>query len=161
MNDNHTFSLFYPLNNGSAGEFLTSSSNILTIASAHILLPQLKALHYIIDKEKACYLLPFLKYQTAAPMTTAIIPPTPASIATPGTLVGSAASASSTYGRSLVFLLNIKVAYGCLRCRVGILVWYSLSLLPCFLKTAVLPSLFFLCGFFALGCRLHLVRKQQ
>ncbi len=66
MNDNHTFSLFYPLNNGSAGEFITSSSNILIIASAHILLPQLKALHYIIDKAKACYLLPLLKYQTGS-----------------------------------------------------------------------------------------------
>src|SRR5215211_708205 len=57
----------------------------------------------------------------------------------------------SIYSRSLVFLLNIKVTYRCLRCRVGLLVWYSLCLLPCFLKTAVLSSLFFFCGFLLLG----------
>ena len=76
-------------------------------------------------------------------------PPIPASIATPGMLVGSASQGSSICSRSLVFLLNIQVTYRCLRCRVGILVWYSLCLLSASSKSCI-PSLFFLCGFLIL-----------
>src|SRR5918997_1148580 len=60
-------------------------------------------------------------------------------------------TSSSICSGSLVFLLNVKVTYRCLRGRVGLLVWYSFCLPLCFLKTTVLPSLLFLCGLLLLG----------